>query len=184
MVHRLAECPSDFLAAPLVGGAGVVSVAAVVGDVVRPLGLELPDDWLAALAPAHADAPTANWLRACLVAAWLAADAAVAPAVTCPGLLGFLGGDLLRIAPLVSADDLVRDPDRREELARSLLRSVGFVPSGETRAQADDRLATLDSAARTRVESEARAAEERAREVRAALERQRATEAAARASRE
>ena len=61
---------------------------------------------------------------------------------------------------------------------------VGVVPAGETEAQAEDRLATLDSTGRARVEAEARAAEERAREVRAAMERQRAAEAAARASRE
>ena len=59
-----------------------------------------------------------------------------------------------------------------------------WCPAGETPEQAADRLATLDSVTRARVETEARAAEERAREVRAALERQRAAEAAARASRE
>lgn len=184
LVHRLAACPDDFLAEPVVGRAGVVSVAAVIGDVVRSGGTELPDDWSRSLTPPRADAATINWLRACLVSAWLAADAEIARWVTGPGLLGFLGGDLLRMAGFVAAPDLVRDADRREELARSLLRSIGVVPAGESAAQAEDRLATLDSASRTRVEAEARAAEERAREVRAALERQRAAEAAARASRE
>ncbi|OOK67654.1 hypothetical protein BZL30_7641 [Mycobacterium kansasii] len=58
------------------------------------------------------------------------------------------------------------------------------MPAGETVEQAADRLSTLDSATRARVEAEARAAEARAKEVRAALARKRAEEAAARASRE
>jgi uncharacterized metal-binding protein len=85
---------------------------------------------------------------------------------------------------LVRAELFVRDADRREELARLVFRCTGVVPAGETAEQAADRLSTLDSATRTRVEAEARAAEERAREVREALKRKRAEEAAARASRE
>ena len=98
--------------------------------------------------------------------------------------LQFLSNDLHRLAGLVRAELLVQDPDRREELARLLIRAAGAVPAGETPEQAADRLSTLDSATRARVEAEARAAEERARDVRAALERKRAEEAAARASRE
>ena len=184
LVHRLAACPDDFLAPPLIAGRGVVSVAAVVGDTLRRAGSRLPDDWLASLQPAEADATTENWLRACLIGCWLVTDESVSPHVAGAEFLRFLSDDLHRVAGLVRADLLVRDPDRREELARVLLRSVGVVPAGETADQAADRLETLDSFSRARVEQESRAAEERAREVRAALERQRAEEAAARASRE
>jgi hypothetical protein len=65
-----------------------------------------------------------------------------------------------------------------------LFRRADVVPAGETAEQAADRLSTLDSQTRNRVEAEARAAEVRASEVRAALKRKRAEEAAARASRE
>lgn len=184
LVRRLAECPDDFLAPPLVGGRGGVSVAAVVGDTLHQLGSALPADWIAVLHPDAADATTENWLRACLVSCWLAADETLRGLVSGEQLLRFLAHDLERMAGLVRADLLVRDPDRREEAARFLLRSAGVTPGGETSDQAADRLATLDSVTRTRVEQEARAAEERAREVRAALERKRAEEAAARASRE
>jgi succinate dehydrogenase/fumarate reductase flavoprotein subunit len=184
LVHRLADCPDDFLAAPLVGSRGLVAVAAVVGDSLADLGAELPEEWIATLAPAQTDAAGENWLRACLVTCWLVSDSAVRGQVSGEQLLQFLNGDLRRTAALVRAERLVGDPDRREELARLLMRAAGVVPAGETLEQALDRLATLDSVTRTRVESEARAAEERSREVRAALERQRAEEAAARASRE
>lgn len=183
LVNRLASCPADFLAPPRVGSRGVVSVAAVLGDVVRGLGGELPDAWEEALAPREADEAGENWLQACLVTGWLAAAPALRDRLG-PRLLGFLADDLHRTAALVRAERLVNDPDRREELCRLLLRAAGLVPAGESAAQAADRLATLDSAHRARVEAEARAAEERSREVRDALARRRAEEAAARASRE
>ena len=184
LLHRLTGCPGDFLAPPLVGARGVVSVAAVAGDTLRDRGAELPAEWVKSLAPAQADDAAENWLRACLVTCWLTADASLVPLISPDQLLDFFTGDLNRMAGLVRADRFVSDADRREELARSLLRTADVVPAGETSAQAADRLATLDSVTRTRVEGEARAAEERAREVRAALEKQRAEEAAARASRE
>jgi hypothetical protein len=184
LVHRAGNCPGDFLAPPVVGGQGVVAVAAVVGDTVASLGGELSNEWVAALSPAQAATTTDNWLRSCLVACWLAADEAVAPVLSSRQFLQFLSNDLHRLAGLVRAELLVQDPDRREELARLLIRAAGAVPAGETPEQAADRLSTLDSATRARVEAEARAAEERARDVRAALERKRAEEAAARASRE
>lgn len=184
LVHHLAACPDDFLAPPAIGSRGTVAVAAVVGDAVRSHGAELPAEWAAGLAPAEAEPATENWLRSCLVSCWLAAEPGLEGVVSGDALLRFLGTDLHAMSALVRADQLVTDPDRREELARLMLRAIGVVPAGETPAQADDRLATLDSATRSRVVAEARAAEERAREVRAALERQRAAEAAARASRE
>lgn len=184
LVHRLAACPDDLLAPPRVGDRGVVAVAAVLGDVVRLRGAELTDEWIAATSPA-APAPTdERWLRATLVACWLAADPALDGVLTPAALLGLLAGDLRAVTDLVGAEDMVRDPDRREELARLLLRAADVVPAGETPERAADRLATLDTVSRTRVEAEARAAEERAREVREAMARQRAAEAAARASRE
>ncbi|MGV7254980.1 MULTISPECIES: hypothetical protein [Mycobacterium] len=184
LVHRLADCPDDFLAPPLIGDRGVVAVAAVVGDTLAALGAALPDDWVAGLTPGQTDAATENWLRAALVSCWLATDESARSLLSGTALLRFLGEELWAMAALVRAELLVRDPDRREELARLVFRRAGVVPAGETVEQAADRLSTLDSATRARVEAEARAAEARAKEVRAALARKRAEEAAARASRE
>ncbi|WP_142393057.1 hypothetical protein [Mycobacterium kansasii] len=184
LVHRLADCPDDFLAPPLIGDRGVVAVAAVLGDTLASLGAALPDDWLAVLTPGQTDAATENWLRACLVSCWLASDESARSLLSGAAFLGLLGEELWAMAALVRAELLVRDPDRREELARLVFRRAGVVPAGETVEQAADRLSTLDSATRARVEAEARAAEARAKEVRAALARKRAEEAAARASRE
>jgi hypothetical protein len=49
------------------------------------------------------------------------------------------------------AKRLVAGTDRREELARLCLRALGLRPAGETAAQAEDRLATLNSVERRRV---------------------------------
>jgi len=85
---------------------------------------------------------------------------------------------------LAQAPSFVRDPDRREELVRLCLRDLGLRPAGETVAQAQDRLATLNTAERQRVLQAARQAEERARAIREAMAKQAAEEAAAQYSRE
>lgn len=58
------------------------------------------------------------------------------------------------------------DPDRREELARITLRALGLPVAGETPAQSEDRLSTVDSVHRQEVLVAAREAEERAAAIR------------------
>ena len=168
LLRRLAECPGEFLLEP-----GVVNIDAIVNDLVRDLGGEgLPKP----LGKAH---------RAILVAAWLLHDPWF---VERGGFAGrarkFLSEGLDAIAPLVPVEKLVSDPERREELARLALRALGLRPRGESLAEADDRLATLDSVERQRVIEKSRAAEQRARDIREAMKRKAAEEAAARYNRE
>jgi hypothetical protein len=88
------------------------------------------------------------------------------------------------VAALVDSQKFVSDPDRREELARLCLKGLGLRPAGESLAQAQDRLTTLDSAERVRVVKAAREAEERARLIREEMARKAAEEAAANYGRE
>lgn len=180
LTHRLAECPAEFLLEPRIGDKGVIHVAALVSDLLCDLGgspLTIQD------APAFMpDARNKkNALSTIFVACWLLHDTwfrnqrRLAPAVRT-----FLSQGLTEIAGLVPAKQFVSDPDRREEFVRLCLKTLGLRPAGETVAQAQDRLATLNSAERERVIREARAAEERAREIRAAMARRAAEEAAAR----
>lgn len=177
LTRRLAETPSAFL--------GPVDVAAVLSDVLADLGHEpLSEEWLDALAPQRPSEAQVGWLRTCAVVAWLVADPQVGAITSTHAVLSLLGGDLHTVAEHVRAEDFVGEDDRREELARLLLRAAGVVPAGETDAQAADRLATLDTATRLRVIAEARAAEAHTAKVRQALARKRAQEAAAKATRE
>lgn len=190
LTHRLLETPSDFLAAPVVAGRGLVDVAAVVSDLLVDLGLGPLDPSTAELLrPASETPDPRNRLWCVLVAAWLLhapelhADPLGRP-LDRERVVGFLVLDVARLAEVVAAPTLVADPDRREELARRALRALGLVPVGETEAQAADRLGALDSVERARVLAETREAELRAAEVREALHSKRAAEAAAKASRE
>jgi hypothetical protein len=184
LTRRLAECPPDFLAEPRLGSAGVVNVAAVVSDLLVELGG-------AGLTPADAKnltTPTKqirNRQRLMLITAWLLHDpwfrerqSLAEPAQR------LLTRGLEEPAALTEATKFVNDPDRREELARLCLKELGLRPAGETQAQAQDRLATLNTAERQRVIAAARQAEERARQVREAMARQAAEEAADKWSRE
>jgi hypothetical protein len=78
---------------------------------------------------------------------------------------------------LTPAEKFISDPDRREELARLCLKGLGLRPAGETEAQAQDRLGTLNTAERQRVIAAARAAEKRAQEIRDAMAREAARQA-------
>jgi hypothetical protein len=177
LLHRLAECPPDFLLGP-----GEIDVVALACDHFRALGVAIPSlqdrRSLAALAD---DAK-----RLLPVVLWLLRD----PWFVARPLLAEATGKLLRsdpltkLARLVHPEALINDPDRREELVRLCLKGLGLVPDGESPAQAADRLTTLDSVERDRVIRKTRQAEARAREIREAMVRKRAEEAAARYSRE
>lgn len=184
LLRRLADCPADFLAEPRIGAAGAIHVPAVVSDLLVALGG-------AALRPDQAGPFTSNdarqdrnRLRLALIAAWLLHDDAFRGRGLAPRALAFLTGDVAELAPFAPTERWVQDPDRREELVRRSLRALGLRPAGESAAQAEDRLATLDSANRQQVIAAARQAEARARAVREAMAAEAARQASLKAMRE
>ena len=206
LTRRLAETPEDFLAEPRVAQRGRVQTAAVVGDLIRLLGgdvgaehlkpfvgrstpptrtSELPD-YAEADPPASAEARLErNRFAVTLILCWLLSDdwfRQIKPETG--NLLRLLDAEAAQLAAQVAARKFVVDPDRREELARVALARLGFRPAGETLAQAQDRLTTLNSTERVRVLQAARAAEERARQIREALVSKAAEESADKWTRE
>lgn len=170
LTRRLADTPTDFLADPM-----SVAVAAVVSDVLLMAGGAPLDATLF-------EVEEPRWRRMVLVTCWLVADPVLlarGPAALSEWLCA---RDLFTLSLLVDPLNFVRDPDRREELARLTLRALSVSPSGETTAQAADRLSTVDSVKRHEVLLAAKAAEERAAAVRKAMAEERAREAAARYS--
>ncbi|HEX7378914.1 MAG TPA: hypothetical protein VF278_17460 [Pirellulales bacterium] len=174
LLHRLAECPEEFLLPP-----ERIDVVALACDHLRVLGRSIPHApqsiFVLALPAAQSLAAVVLWL---LRDEWFLARPELADAS-----LTFLRSEVLaQLASLVPAEAVVSDADRREELVRLCLKELGFCPAGESEAQAADRLTTLDSVERDRVIRETRSAEARARQVREAMARKRAEEAAARYS--
>lgn len=185
LTRRLAECPADFLAEPRIGKSGAVHVGAVVSDLIRDLGG-------AALTPEQAAAfqskdarKDRNRLSLVLIGCWLLHDEWFRQGERFAGqAYAFLAERLAELAGLVPAPQFVSDPDRREELARLCLSQLGLRPAGETTAQAQDRLTTLNTAERQRVIRAAREAEERVRAIREAMAKKAAEEAADKWTRE
>jgi hypothetical protein len=178
LTRRLAETPEEFLAEPRIGKGGHVHTEAVVGDLLRMLGHDVPVRDLSAFAGTDARVER-NRLAITLVLAWLLSDEWFLRIPPDRGaLLTLLGTAPGELAAQMPALKLVTDPDRREELARTALARLGLRPSGETIAQAQDRLMTLSSSERQRVMRASRAAEERARAIREALVRKAARESA------
>jgi hypothetical protein len=177
LTRRLADCPTEFLAEPRVGNIGTVNVAAVVADLLHDLGSEPSAVDLMPFDGKYAT-QSRNRLRLTLITAWLLHDRWFTERIDiAEQVLEFLSNGLNELAEHTQAQKIVTDPDRREELARLCLKGLGLRPAGESDAQAQDRLATLNTAERQRVIKATRAAEERAQEIR----RKMAEEAARRA---
>lgn len=190
LVHRLSECPGEFLQEPRVeqrDGAflGTIHVDAVASDVIRSMGGSVPPvSDTKALRRGRGRSP-ANHLRLALVACWVLGDRWFEGRRGCAErVLDSLVTRLAPLADVVPAADFVSDPDRREELVRACLAHLDLRPSGEGVADAADCLAALDSVERARVVRDARRAEERARAIREAMAKKEAEEAAARYGRE
>jgi hypothetical protein len=185
LTHRLAECPGEFLAEALIGQKGIVHPAAVVADLVQDLGGKLLSQ--EELTPFMSDNPLKdrNRLQAILIGAWLLHDPWFrAKRQYAEKACRFLRDVLPAVTDLVKAPAFVSDPDRREELARLALNSLGLRPAGEAEVEAQDRLTTVSSVERHRVIMGTRNAQKRAAEIREAMRKKAAEEAAAKASRE
>lgn len=182
LTRHLADCPPIFLEEPVQpSGQGGVHVHAVLSDLLDRMGAPRLSETEVALfryANKGSVRKDRNRLRIALLGAWFFSHRALRGADSADRLRRWLGHELGPLAELISADDLVRDPDRREEFARTCLSVLDLRPQGETVPQAQNRLAALSTIERERVIAEARAAEERARQVREELERKRREEAA------
>lgn len=184
LTRRLAETPEDFLAEPRIGSAGRVHAPAVVADLLQRLGTAADAPKLRRFA-GEDPRRDRNRLSITLLFCWLLADDWFRPlGLNSDQVMDIIAAEAAELADRVAARKFVTDPDRREELARLALARLGFRPAGEKRAQAQDRLATLNSAERARVLQAARVAEERARKIRQALAKKAAEESADKWTRE
>lgn len=184
LLRRLVDTPPDFLEEPRLQDAGRVHVAALVNDVLHLHGQRAA---ASALMRFDARQPTAqrNRLALVMIVAWLLADDAwVQRQLPHEALLDVLDDAVALMAAITPAHQFIRDPDRRQELARSVLARLSLRPAGETEQQADDRLVALSGIARRDMAQASRAAQQRARAVREALTRKAAEESADKWTRE
>lgn len=176
LTHRLAATPAEFLEAE--------ASAALVNDVLLLHGQRASARALLAF-QSEGGKVERNRLQLAAVCAWLLAEA-------CFLDLHIDHADLLRalveapadLAATSAAAKFIADPERREELARVVLARLGYLPAGETPAQATDRLSAISGVQRRALLDASRIAEKRAREIRAALAAKAAQESADKWTRE
>lgn len=184
LLRRLMETPQDFLDPPRKGDDGRVHVAAVVNDVLASHGCVAPMPLLASLSGGLAAVPV-NQLTLAAVVAWLVLDDAWrAHALDGHALVAIFSDSVPALAAEASATRYVSEPERREELVRTVVARLGLLPEGETAHQAADRLASVSGVERRRLLEASRAAEARARAIREALARKAAKESADKWTRE
>ena len=185
LTHRLAQCPGEFLAEPIIRNRGKVDTGAVVSDTLMDMGGNLLSIEEAKANFSAEKVDQKNRLRLILVGAWLCHDEwFVQEKKYAKQAKKWLASGLDGLATLVAAELFVADPDRREELARLLLAALDLLPAGETAAQASDRLSSLDSVTRDKVIRQTREKEKRARKLREKMAAEAAREAAAKVNRE
>lgn len=182
LTARIADTPPDFLAAPRTTDPktcqGAVHVDAVVGDLLACLGDRLPTAELARFG-ANTTPQDHNRLAVALLICWLLADSWFARARLAPrDLLRAIEAVSAGLANTAAARHFYTDPDRREELARTLLAALDHRPAGESETQSQDRLISVSATERKRTVEAARGAAERARAIREALARKAAEESA------
>ena len=183
LLRRLIETPPDFLGPPHRAGRGRLHVAAVVHDVLASYGVTAPRELLTMLSGDFAGISD-NQLTLSAVIAWLLADDAWQSCTTPAALAAVFADVAPALAAGAEASRYVFDPDRREELARSVIARLGLRPAGETENQAADRLVSVSGVERRRLLKASRGAEERARAIREALARKAAEESADKWTRE
>ena len=167
LTNRLASTPVAFRRAAN-GGDGV-RVDAVIADLFRDRATrELEPAEVARFVTGDPAAARRRHLELVLIASWVLHDAAFAD-VPADAMLALLEGRIAALASHVVPRLFVEDSERREELVRTCLGTLGRVPDGETAAIAEDRLAVLDSVKRrallrdARVREDAREAERQKR---------------------
>ena len=146
----LSETPAEFRAEPQGFAGGKVRVRAVVSDCLETLFGEPPaDDLLRAFDPRDTRKPERNRLLWVLAACRLLDHPAWREAGLRREEVGrLLVQDLASLAAVVPAEKLLDEEERREELVRRTLASSRLLLPGETRKQAEDRLAQVDSVER------------------------------------
>jgi len=173
LTAHLARAPAVFLAPVDPARAGAIRVDAIVADLFRARA----DRPLVAAEVARFRFTKAarGHLSLVAVASWLLYDPSF-QGVLATRLLALLAERLAPLAALVAARAFVEDAERREELVRTCLAALGILPAGTSAADAEDRLAALDSVRREALLRDARAREEARAAHKRELERLRAQE--------
>jgi hypothetical protein len=178
LTHRLSECPPEFLLPP-----GTIDIGAILADHFRAMQNDPAMLNIAATVSAATTRGGANLLSLMVITTWILHDPFfLADYGWAPAMWLLLQSGLDRLSRVVTAENAVRDPDRREELVRVILAALNLRPAGENEQQAADRLTTLDSVERTKVINQTRDAEARARQIRQQMVEEAAKAAAARYS--
>ena len=182
-LRRLAEMPSPFREDPRPWNPRGVPLAAVLGDLHETLVRSPPTaDFLKAVLPQAATPAERNRIAWVLAACWLLMHPDLRTAQPeALRLKAFLGQELRDLAAVADWESSA-DGERREELLRRTLRACNLSLPGESAAEAEDRLAQLDSVGRDRLVREAAERDRLRRELQAEMTRRAAEEAASRYS--
>lgn len=175
LTRHLADCPTVFLSEPRTSkGKGRVDVLAVVSDLMEGWGRPLQSNERKRLKLELRNRPRARMI---LLGSYLLSHPDLTSSArdqAAEWLSGFQ-----ELSALVQVENLVQEPDRREEFARLCLDALGLVPEGETQSQAADRLLTLSSVEREKLLEESRKAQAEARRIREELAKKKREQEAA-----
>ncbi|MEQ1826093.1 MAG: hypothetical protein ABL921_09105 [Pirellula sp.] len=187
LLRRLSECPIEFVETCKTP-TGLPQLIAILSDHFREFGDANPMLKDATLVTRlkngakHTDVASMRYWALLSVATWLLHDDwfLARPELSKASLQWLSNKSLEKLSEIVSPDNCISDPDRREELVRISLGAMGLRPLGESIEQATDRSQTLDSVEREGILRATAAAERRAREVREAMAKEQALESASR----
>jgi hypothetical protein len=174
LIHHLKNCPDEFLQKPRKGAAGEIYTSALLNDVYRKISGNLV---AAHPVKVNCQKKAIKELELIQIVCWLLSHPSF-EAISCKWIPKFIDKNLSELAPLVKKESWISDEERAEELSRLVLLACGVIPAGETKAEAQDRLDSVNTVKRLKVIEESKAAMERAKAIRKKMAEKKAREAA------
>jgi hypothetical protein len=177
LIRCLEDMPPDFLGNPVPACGSRPFTGALISDLFRQYGTALPIEKLKEY-DLYDSPEDVNLSQLRSLTCWFLHHDSLKAFIEKESLIQVMDIAIPSLATEYPARKYIEDGERREELVRTILSSLSLRPAGETPAQAEDRLQSLDSGERKRMIAATRESEKRAREIREALAREAARRAA------
>jgi hypothetical protein len=177
LIRCLEDMPPDFLGNPAPDCESRLFTGALISDLFRQCGTMLQIEKLKEY-DLYGSPEDVNLSKLRSLTCWFLHHDSLKTFINEESLFQIMDVAIPSLASEYPARKYSEDGERREELVRKILSCLSLRPAGETPAQAEDRLQSLDSGERKRMIAASRESEKRAREIREALAREAARRAA------
>lgn len=174
LIHHMKQCPREILQLSAHSETAVENCEALCNDVLRVVKRDILSPKLFFLGES-----TPELQKLLQICCWMISSPLLIPFLRdWKKVKLFLEKELEEVSKEVKSEKWIEDEERSEELIRLFLSYNSITPEGETKEEAIDKLASINTMQRVAVIRESAAAIARAKEIREKMAQQKAREAA------